>query len=204
MGRWLAQSGYGSEPADWTREVAAAYVAAVDRATIGQWSTVAGAQRLQAGQPFKPATKAGALTALRRFFRDCQEWGWIPTRFNPYQALATPRSVRCLIGPDPHIIQDDIWAKLLWAGLNLTDQDLSKPNDSGEHVVMGTSTRRPWSKLWRLCGCSQAFAATRSPGSASAAYAGRTAKRSRAASRYASCTSPSTRPERHSPSLWTA
>ena len=50
-------------------------------------------------------------------------------RFNPYQALATPRSVRCLIGPDPRIIQDDVWAKLLWAGLNLSDQELSKPND---------------------------------------------------------------------------
>jgi hypothetical protein len=84
---------------------------------------------IRVGQPFKPATKASALTALRRFFRDCQEWGWIPTRFNPYQALATPRSVRCLIGPDPRIIQDDVWAKLLWAGLNLTDQELSKPND---------------------------------------------------------------------------
>lgn len=35
---------------------------------------------------------------------------WIPIRFNPYQALATPRSVRCLIGPDPRIIQDDVWA----------------------------------------------------------------------------------------------
>ena len=129
VGRWLAQSGYSSEPADWDREVAAAYVAAVDRSKIGQWSTAAGTQRLQAGQPFKPATKAGALTALRRFFRDCQEWGWIPIRFNPYQALATPRSVRSLIGPDPRIIQDDVWAKLLWAGLNLTDQELSKPND---------------------------------------------------------------------------
>ncbi len=130
VGRWLAQSGYGSEPADWNRELAAAYVAAVDRSTIGQWSTGAGTPRLRAGQPFKPATKASALTALRRFFRDCQEWGWIPTRFNPYQALATPRSVRCLIGPDPRIIQDDVWAKLMWAGLNLTDQELSKPNDS--------------------------------------------------------------------------
>ena len=125
----LAQSGYGSEPANWTREVAAAYVAALDRATIGQWSTVAGSQRLQAGQHFKPSTKAGALTSLRRFFRDCQEWGWTPVRFNPYQALATPRSTRCLIGPDPRIIQDDVWAKLLWVGLNLTDQELSKAND---------------------------------------------------------------------------
>ncbi len=129
VGRWLAQSGYGCEPAECTREVAAAYVAAVDRSRIGQWSTGAGTPRLQAGAPFKPATKASALTALRRFFCDCQDWGWIPTRFNPYQALATPRSVRCLIGPDPRVIQDDVWAKLLWAGLNLTDQELSKPND---------------------------------------------------------------------------
>ena len=72
VGRWLAQSGYGSEPADWNREVAAAYVAAVDRATIGQWSTVAGGLRLQAGQPFKPA-KSGrtyfASTLLSRLPR---------------------------------------------------------------------------------------------------------------------------------------
>ena len=129
VGRWLAQSDYGSEPADWTREVAAAYVAAVDRSTIGQWSTGVATPASRIGQPFKPASKASALTAVRQFFRDCQEWGWIPIRFNPYQALATPRSVRCLIGPDPRIIQDDVWAKLLWAGLNLTDQELSKPND---------------------------------------------------------------------------
>ena len=128
-GRWLAQSGYGSAPADWTREVAAAYVAAIDRATIGQWTTGAATLPSHIGQPFKPATKASALTAMRQFFRDCQEWGWIPVRFNPYQALATPRSVRCLIGPDPRMIQDDVWAKLLWAGLNLTDQELSRPND---------------------------------------------------------------------------
>lgn len=30
---------------------------------------------------------------------------------------------------DPRIIQDAVWAKLVWAGLNLTDQDLSKPGD---------------------------------------------------------------------------
>ena len=128
-GRWLAQSGYGSEPADWTREIAAAYVAAVDRSTIGQWSTGVATPASRTGQPLKPASKASALTAMRQFFRDCQEWGWILVRFNPFQALATPRSVRCLIGPDPRIIQDDVWAKLLWAGLNLTDQELSKPND---------------------------------------------------------------------------
>jgi len=128
-GRWLAQTGCGFEPADWNRELAASYVAAIDRATIGQWSSGAAIPASRIGQPFKPASKASALTAVRQFFRDCQEWGWIPVRFNPFQALATPRSVRCLIGPDPRVIQDAVWAKLLWAGLNLTDQELSKPDD---------------------------------------------------------------------------
>ena len=29
-----------------------------------------------------------------------------------------------LIGPDPRVVADDVWAKLLWAGLNLTVEDL--------------------------------------------------------------------------------
>ena len=32
---------------------------------------------------------------------------------------AAPRSLRALIGPKPKVIADDVWAKLLWAGLNL-------------------------------------------------------------------------------------
>ena len=60
----------------------------------------------------------------RAFFRDLQEWEWIPRRFDPARALSTPRSLRALIGPDPRVIADDIWAKLLWAGLNLEAADL--------------------------------------------------------------------------------
>ncbi len=63
---------------------------------------------------------------LRRFFRDCQEWEWIPRKFSPERALATPRSITALIKPNPRVIADDIWAKLLWAGLNLTEEDLPK------------------------------------------------------------------------------
>jgi integrase len=63
------------------------------------------------------------LSAVRVFFLDCQEWGWIPRRFNPSRDLRTPRSISALIGPDPRIVADDIWAKLVWAGLNLTDKD---------------------------------------------------------------------------------
>jgi hypothetical protein len=29
----------------------------------------------------------------------------------------TPRGISALIGPDPRVIADDGWAKLLWAGL---------------------------------------------------------------------------------------
>src|SRR5450755_1386844 len=34
------------------------------------------------------------------------------------------RSIRALIGPDPRVIADEVWAKLMWAGLNLTVEDL--------------------------------------------------------------------------------
>ena len=35
-----------------------------------------------------------------------------------------PRSVAALIGTDPRIIADDVWAKLIWAGLQLQAKDL--------------------------------------------------------------------------------
>jgi hypothetical protein len=41
------------------------------------------------GEPLSPRTKAGYLTATT-FFRDCQEWEWIPQgsdqRWEPYRA----------------------------------------------------------------------------------------------------------------------
>ena len=70
------------------------------------------------------APRRTCSTATRTFFRDCQEWEWIPRRFDPARALAPPRSIAALIGTDPRVIADDVWAKLLWAGLNLTADDL--------------------------------------------------------------------------------
>ncbi len=61
---------------------------------------------------------------LRKFFRNCQDWGWIECRFDPTSALRTPPSIISCCGPNPRIIADDIWAKLLWAGLNLEAADL--------------------------------------------------------------------------------
>jgi hypothetical protein len=50
----------------------------------------------------------------------------ITRRFDPIRTFATPNSLRALVGIQPRIIADDIWAKLVWAGLNLTVDDLPR------------------------------------------------------------------------------
>lgn len=129
-GRWYADRYPGkTSPTQWTRETALAFVAAVDRMRIGEWVVqLLPPQASKKGIPLSAATKAKNLEAMRVFFRDGQEWGWFPRCFDPSRCLATPRSVRALIGPDPRIIADDIWAKLLWAGLNLQEADLPATN----------------------------------------------------------------------------
>lgn len=54
-----------------------------------------------AGKPISPHTKAHVLMTTRMFFRDCQEWEWIPRRFDPNRALAVPPfSVNALIADE--------------------------------------------------------------------------------------------------------
>jgi integrase len=125
IGRWLAAEHPDvREPGQWTRELCAAWVAAVDRLRIGDYTQNDESLLERIGEPLMPRTKSGLLAGARQFFRDCQEWGWIPRRFDPARALATPRSIRALIGPDPRVIADEVWAKLLWAGLNLEHNDV--------------------------------------------------------------------------------
>jgi integrase len=127
IGRWLAVH-YPtiSSPAQWTREMATACLAAIDRMKIGQWihpkTTHLPTHLL--GKPFRPNSKAALLAAVRTFFIDCQEWKWIPIYFDPRRTLALPRSIATLRGPNPRIMENDIWAKLLHAGLTLTADDL--------------------------------------------------------------------------------
>ncbi|MCD5316816.1 hypothetical protein LR394_38570 [Kineosporia babensis] len=125
VGRWIAaEHPEAGDPSDWTRQTCATWIAALDRMNVGDYvqRTVGLKDRL--GKPLEAATKAGQITALRTFFRDCQEWDWLPQRFDPQRALAVPRTIAALLGPDPRIIADEIWAKLLWAGLNLSAEDL--------------------------------------------------------------------------------
>ena len=125
VGRWLAaEHPEVADPAAWTRQTCATWIAALDRMRVGDFVQRTAGLGDRLGQPLTAATKAGQISALRRFFGDCQEWEWLPRRFDPQRALAVPRSIAALLGPNPRVIADDIWAKLLWAGLNLTTGDL--------------------------------------------------------------------------------
>lgn len=127
-GRWVTATHPNvTGPAEWTREIAAAYVAAVDRMVVGQYGREPGHVRGQGEKPLSAQTKESRLTAMRAFFRDCQEWGWIVRRFDPRRCFATPRAILALLAPNPRVIADDVWAKLLWAGLNLNEADLLAP-----------------------------------------------------------------------------
>lgn len=137
-GRWAAQEFPEIHtPADWTREIAAAYVAAVCRMKVGEYSSRPVAKQI--GKPLTPGAKSHLLSGLRMFFRNCQEWEWIPRRFDPIRCLRAPLSVRAQIGPDPRVIADDVWAKLLYAGLNLTAEDIPRLGRAQSPAKTGNS-----------------------------------------------------------------
>jgi integrase len=125
IGRWVGHEHREASPAQWTRGLAAECVAMVTRMRNGDWTQATKSVR-NLGQPMAANTKAATLSILRRFFRDLQEWEAIPLRFDPQRTFATPKTIVAQIGPNPRVIADDLWAKLLWAGLNFTADDLPR------------------------------------------------------------------------------
>jgi integrase len=124
VGMWLTyHHPEMTQPQQWTRELGLEWVTAVDRMKVGDY-VACPRQSPRLGQPLLPRAKDSYLGPMRIFFRDCQEWEWIPRRFDPKRLFATPRSIMALIGPAPRTISDDIWARIMWAGLNLTPEDL--------------------------------------------------------------------------------
>ena len=93
VGRWLARDHPSvTSPADWTSDVALAFVRHVDQSCIGDFHLLP-RLKARAGEPMAPNTKMGMLSAVRVFFHQLQEWGWIERRLNPSRAFPTPRQV---------------------------------------------------------------------------------------------------------------
>ena len=143
-GRWLKHTHPDiHSPADWSRDIALEFVAAVCQMKIGQWSEPCHMYRNRIGQLMTASARAGILQAIKVFFRDLQEWGLITIPFDPVRIFRLPRSIRASIGPAPRIVADDIRSKLVRAGLNLKEQDLQ----SGEQLYY----RYPFSMVRALC-----------------------------------------------------
>jgi hypothetical protein len=93
-------------------------------------------------------------TAARTFFADLQEWGVIPPRFDPYRSFTPPRSVKALAGSSPRVIAVNMWAKLLWAGLNLRPEDFVRGlNSNGKiHSFYPIEMIRALTLVWLFAG----------------------------------------------------
>jgi integrase len=132
IGRWLHATHPDIEsPAQWNRSIAADAVAVCANQNSGQWAHQGADHYRNFGRPMSASTKIQSLSALRTFFRDLQAWVIITRCFDPHVAFRVPRSLRSLVGPDPRIMADDLWAKLIWAGLNIATEDLSVQGSQG-------------------------------------------------------------------------
>jgi integrase len=156
VGRWLqATRPLIDSPVQWTRAVAAEAVAMCVDLKNCEWALNSTKSRIpNSGKPMSAGGRISVLYALRTFFRDLQHWETIPRSFDPYIAFRLPRSLQALIGFDPQVLPDDVWAKLIWAGLNLTATDLSaqgRPHHGGSHYYP-LSLVRALSVAWLFAG----------------------------------------------------
>jgi integrase len=134
VGRWLNHTHPEiTSPADWTRNLAAEAVSTLCQWHGGDWCSVDPVHVKSRGRILAPGTRADRISSLRIFFRDLQDWELIPRRFDPFLQITTPKSLRALIGPSPRIVADDLWAKLVWAGLNLNPEDLPRRGPDSSH-----------------------------------------------------------------------
>ncbi|NEA28476.1 tyrosine-type recombinase/integrase [Actinomadura bangladeshensis] len=158
-GRWAADKHPEAiAPDRWTRDMAAEYVADTLNARVGQW---AGHNRNNArnGEPLGVPGMANRIDALRGFFCDLIDWEWIKPRFDPRRVISLPLSRRAQLGPNPRIIDDATWAKLMAAGLTLNPEDLS-PYGTPRAKAAGRSDTyypiemvRAMVAVWLFAGC---------------------------------------------------
>lgn len=127
-GLWLAGAHPKvREPADWTMETCASFIAAVGRMNVDdlQLGTERGTRKsVRSGEPMMPHSRAHFIYSLRRFMIDYESWGWGRLRFSPARHLSTPDTPLFRRGVNPRVIDDPVWLKLIWASLNLRQEDL--------------------------------------------------------------------------------
>ena len=156
VGRWLAAKHPTiTTPEQWDRNLAVECLTMITNMRCGdfraQW---VGRKPRNYGKPLTPNGKMLNYTALRVFFADLQEWGVIPPRFDPYRSFTPPRSVKALVSTTPRVIADDVWAKLLWAGLNVAPEDFASwQNPSGRiHTYYPIEMIRAVTLVWLFAG----------------------------------------------------
>src|SRR6185437_9969956 len=92
VGRWLAvHHPEVTQPAHWTRELAAEFVAAVNTMCIGDYCADLHVPLKNPGKPWSANRKHSILGVMRRVFSDFHDWGWLERRFNPVYVFATPK-----------------------------------------------------------------------------------------------------------------
>src|SRR5258708_5459921 len=134
--RWLAHHyPQVTEPSQWTREIALAYVAYVcNEATVFDYASPLIRQRWakkvekRQGEPLKPASMSARLQGLRAFFRGLQKYSYevdgrlephLEINWNPADLLATPEPVMTQIQPNPRNVEEEAWLKLVWTACTL-------------------------------------------------------------------------------------
>ena len=155
IGRWLRVKHPGIDgPEQWDRKLAVECMTMITNMRCGDWRPNRGGHvGKKVGQPLNAHTKLHNYTIVRTFFREMQEWGAIPPRFDPYRSFTPPRSVAAVVGSAPRVIADDVWAKLVWAGLNLTPEDVGrKRSDGGIHTFYPMEMIRAIALVWFFAG----------------------------------------------------
>jgi Phage integrase family len=155
IGRWLSAKHPGIEgPEQWDRKLAVECMTMITNMRCGDWRpNGVGHVGTKVGQPLNAHTKLHNYTIVRTLFREMQEWGTIPPRFDPYRSFTPPRSVSAVVGSAPRIIADDVWAKLVWAGLNLTSEDVGrKRSDGGIYTFYPLEMIRAVALVWFFAG----------------------------------------------------
>jgi integrase len=152
-GRWLhAKHPSVRRPDQWSRQLAAEYIATISQMKAGQF--IDDPRQSFINRPLSASSKVSHIQALRGFFSDLMTWEWMTPRFDPRRTFQCPRAISALRAPKPRIIAEDIWAKLLWAGLNLTYEDMPQPKDQ--------KTKRHPLELFRALSLVWLFAGLRS------------------------------------------